>query len=86
MLKHFHRLFLVLYLFIITYSLFFFLSSWGGMAIKRVRLSPTGDSLTQQHFTFHDGEKKDYSSQSSCIISKKVCPEGHTLFNYYYSN
>ena len=54
--------------------------------IKRVRLSPTGDSLTQQHFTFHDGEKKDYSSQSSCIISKKVCPEGHTLFNYYYSN
>ena len=40
---------------------------------KRVRLSPTGDSLTQQHFTFHDGEKKDYSSQSSCFI-KKVCP------------
>ena len=37
--------------------------------IKRVRLSPTGDSLTQQHFTFHDGEKKDYSSQSSCINS-----------------
>ena len=36
---------------------------------KRVRLSPTGDSLTQQHFTFHDGEKKDYSSQSSCINS-----------------
>ena len=27
--------------------------------IKRVRLSPTGYSLTQQHFTFHDGEKKD---------------------------
>ena len=53
---------------------------------KRVRLSKFWDSLTQQHFTFHDGEKKDYSSQSSCIISKKVCPEGHTLFNYYYSN
>ncbi|EDV05345.1 hypothetical protein BACINT_04490 [Bacteroides intestinalis DSM 17393] len=46
---------------------------------KRVRLSPTGYSLTQQHFTFHDGEKKDYSSQSSCFI-KKVCPEGHTLY------
>ena len=43
---------------------------------KRVRLSPTGDSLTQQHFTFHDGEKKDYSSQSSYVVYKKrVCFE-----------
>jgi hypothetical protein len=24
-----------------------------------VRPLPTGNSLTQQHFTFHDGEKKD---------------------------
>lgn len=29
------------------------------MAEKEWRPLPTGNSLTQQHFTFHDGEKKD---------------------------
>ena len=79
MLKHFHRLFLVLYLFIITYSLFFFLSSWGGMAIKRVRLSPTGDSLTQQHFTFHDGEKRTILHRVVVFLIRSVPRKAHFI-------
>ena len=44
---------------------------------------PHWDNLTQQHFTFHDGEKKDYSSQSSCIINKKCAPKGTLYLNRF---
>lgn len=30
----------------------------GDKMAERVRPLPTGNSLTQQHFTFHDGEKR----------------------------